>query len=202
MGDLPSARVTIAQPFEKTGVDYAGPFMIKQGRSKAPIKAYVCLFVCMCTKAIHMELVSSMTTDGFLGALQRFVARRGNVSDIYSDNGSNFIGARRELQEFLHLLKSQILEEKVTSFCQPRGTNWHFMPPRAPHQGGLWEAGVKAMKTHLYRTLKEAYLTYEEMVTLLVQIEAILNSRPLVEQSNDPTDFKALSLGIFWWEES
>lgn len=154
MGDLPSARVTIAQPFEKTGVDYAGPFMIKQGGSKAPIKAYVCLFVCMCTKAIHMELVSSMTTDGFLGALQRFVARRGNVSDIYSDNGSNFIGARRELQEFLHLLKSQILEEKVTSFCQPRGTNWHFMPPRAPHQGGLWEAGVKAMKTHLYRTLK------------------------------------------------
>ncbi|XP_062542441.1 uncharacterized protein LOC134210407 [Armigeres subalbatus] len=197
MGDLPSARVTIAPPFERTGVDYAGPFLIKQGRSKAPTKAYVCLFVCMCTKAIHLELVNSMTTEGFLGALQRFVGRRGNVSDIYSDNGSNFIGAKRELQEFLHLLKSQILEEKVATFCQPRGINWHFMPPRAPHQGGLWEAGVKAMKTHMYRTLKEAYLTYEEMCTLLVQIEAILNSRPLVEQSNNPTDFRALSPGHF-----
>ncbi|XP_055543605.1 uncharacterized protein LOC129729146 [Wyeomyia smithii] len=169
MGDLPSVRVTITQPFSRMGEDYAGPFFIKQGRSKAPCKAYVCVFVCICTKAIHLELVTSLTTEGFLQALLRFVGRRGNVSDIYSDNGTNFIGAKRELQELFQLLKSQILQEKIAGFCQPRGINWHLVPPKAPHQGGLWEAGVKAMKTHLHRTLKEAYLTYEEMNTLLIK---------------------------------
>lgn len=99
MGDLPSTRVTVAQPFERTGVDYAGPFYLKQGRSKAPTKAYVSVFICMCTKAIHFELVGTLTAEAFLGALHRFVGRRGHVSYMFSDNGTNFIGAERQMTE-------------------------------------------------------------------------------------------------------
>lgn len=197
MGDLPSARVTAAHPFSRSGVDYAGPFLLKQGRGRHPIKAYVCLFVCMSTKAIHLELVTSLTTDGFIATLHRFVGRRGNVSDLYSDNGTNFTGASKELIELKNLLKSQALQQRVNEFCQQRGTNWHFIAPRAPHQGGLWESNVKSMKNHLFKSLSESYLTYEEMNTLLIQIEAILNSRPLVPMTDDPFDYEALSPGHF-----
>ncbi|XP_062556600.1 uncharacterized protein LOC134221425 [Armigeres subalbatus] len=151
----------------------------------------------MSTKAIHLELVTSLTTDGFMSALHRFVGRRGNVSDLYSDNGTNFVGASKELIELRNLLKSQSLEQKVSEFCQERGTTWHFIAPRAPHQGGLWESNVKCMKNHLYKSLSESHLTYEEMNTLLIQIEAILNSRPLIPMNDDPFDYQALSPGHF-----
>lgn len=197
MGDLPSCRVTEALPFSRTGVDYAGPLLLKQGRMRSPVKAYIALFVCMTTKALHLELVSSLSTDAFLGALHRFVGRRGNVSVMRSDRGTNFVGGDRQLKEFYELLKTQLLERKLADFCQVRGIDWRFNPPKAPHQGGLWEAGVKSVKYHLNRILKEAYLTYEEMNTLLVQIEAILNSRPLCQQSDDPCDYQALTPGHF-----
>ncbi|XP_053691692.1 uncharacterized protein LOC128740188 [Sabethes cyaneus] len=197
MGDLPSARVTAAEPFSRTGVDYAGPFLLKQSRFKAPTKAFVCVFVCFCTKAIHLELVGSLTTDGFLGALHRFVSRRGNVAEIQSDNGTNFVGAERQLRELRNLFESQTMENKKLDFCQSRGIMWKFIPPRAPHQGGLWEAGVKSLKNHLGKVLNESHLTYEEMCTLLCQIEAILNSRPIIQQSDDPKDYRALSPGHF-----
>ncbi|XP_058840856.1 uncharacterized protein LOC131696328 [Topomyia yanbarensis] len=197
MGDLPSCRVTAAQPFVRTGMDYAGPFFIKVGRMKTKIKVYVCLFVCMVTKSIHLELVSSLTTDGFLAALHRFAGRCGNPSELFSDNGSNFRGADRKLLELFELLRSQILNEKVNEFCQPRGIKWSFNLPKAPHHRGIWEANVKCMKTHLYKTLNESYLTYEEMNTLLIQIEGILNSRPLVQLTDDPFDYEALSPGHF-----
>jgi hypothetical protein len=98
MGNLPSKRVQPARPFINCGVDYAGPIVIKQskGRGKNSIKAYVALFICLATKAIHLELVTDCSTETFLGALKRFIARRGMVSSIYSDNGTNFVGANRE----------------------------------------------------------------------------------------------------------
>lgn len=164
---------------------------------RAKVKVYVCLFVCMATKSIHLELVSSLTTDGFLAALHRFVGRRGNPAELFSDNGTNFRGADRELLELFNLLQSQILSDKVNEFCQPRGINWNFNPPKAPHHGGIWEANVKCMKSHLHKTLNESYLTYEELNTLLIQIESILNSRPLVQLTDDPFDYEALSPGHF-----
>ncbi|XP_062534640.1 uncharacterized protein LOC134203809 [Armigeres subalbatus] len=181
MGDLPSVRVTAAEPFSRTGVDYAGPLLLKEGRGRAPRKAFICVFVCMCTRAIHLELVSSLSTDGFLGALHRFVSRRGNVAEMRSDNGTNFVGAERQLTELKDLLVSQTLENKISEFCQPRGITWKFIPPRAPHQGGLWEAGVKSVKGHLNKVLNESHLTYEEMFP----------------QSDDPMDYQALSPGHF-----
>lgn len=197
MGDLPSCRVTEALPFSRTGVDYAGPLLLKQGRMKSPVKAYIVLFVCMTTKALHLELVTSLSAEAFLSALHRFVGRRGNVSEMRSDRGTNFVGGDRQLKELHDMLGTQLVEKKIADFCQVRGIDWKFNPPKAPHQGGLWEAGVKSVNYHLHRVLKEAYLNYEEMNTLLVQIEAILNSRPLCQQSDDPCGYQALSPAHF-----
>ena len=145
MGNLPAARVSPAAVFQKLGLDYAGPFSIRdRGRGKVTFKCYVCVFVCMCTKAVHLEPVSALSTDAFLAAFRRFTARRGIVSDLYSDCGTNFVGADRELKELLesaaHNEIHQLADQQI---C------WHFNPRGPPHQGGLWELAVKQMKYHL-----------------------------------------------------
>jgi hypothetical protein len=108
MGNLPSKRVQPARPFINCGVDYAGPIVIKQskGRGKNSVKAYVALFICLATKAIHLQLVTDCSTETFLGALKRFIARRGMVSSIYSDDGTNIVGANRELNNLRKLFIS------------------------------------------------------------------------------------------------
>lgn len=100
MGDLPVSRVTPAKPFDSTGVDFCGPIYIKEGKRRGvkKTKAYVAVFVCMAVKAVHLEVVSDMTTDAFLNALKRFISRRGRPANVYSDNGTNFTGANRELE--------------------------------------------------------------------------------------------------------
>lgn len=98
MGQLPAARVTVNRPFTQTGVDFAGPLLIRVGlRKNNHIKAYVAVFVCMSSKAIHLEAVSSLSADAFMACLRRFVSRRGLPSHIWSDNGTNFVGVQREL---------------------------------------------------------------------------------------------------------
>jgi hypothetical protein len=101
MGNLPNHRVQPARPFATTGVDYAGPFYVREirGRGKKLSKAYIALFICFVTKAIHIELVMDLTTQEFLGALRRFISRRGHPHNLYSDNGTNFVGANNELNE-------------------------------------------------------------------------------------------------------
>ncbi|XP_055910832.1 uncharacterized protein LOC129945200 [Eupeodes corollae] len=188
MGELPSHRVQPARPFTNTGCDYAGPFVIKlsKGRKSKLSKAYFAIFVCMSTKAIHLELVSDLTTDAFLAAFKRFVSRRGKCANMYSDNGTNFQGARRCLNEMQKLVVSQAHNEEIASRLAMDGTAWHFIPPSAPHFGGLWEAGVKSVKLHLRRVVGSSILTFEELYTVLTQIESILNSRPIcVISDND-----------------
>ncbi|CAG7724968.1 unnamed protein product [Allacma fusca] len=193
MGDLPSERVTISAPFTMTGVDYAGPFNLKFGRGQKSYKGYVALFVCMCTRAIHLELVGDLSSESFLGAFRRFAARRGTPRKMFSDRGTNFVGAERELKALVELSMSRQLRKT----WQDEGVQWEFNPPSAPHFGGLWEAGVKSTKYHLKRVLGEAFLSFEEMSTVLVQIEACLNSRPIGEMSSDPNDFEVLTPGHF-----
>lgn len=117
MGQLPAARTTPSPPFSTTGIDYAGPFTIKLGYTRKPVlvKAYLAIFVCFCTKAVHLEVVSDMTTEAFLAALKRFISRRGLPQHIHTDNGSNFLGAKNDLQDFYKLMASTESQNAVHS---------------------------------------------------------------------------------------
>ena len=195
MGHLPADRTKRARPFLNSGVDYAGPIYIKAGsrRSKTTTKGYIAVFVCFCTKAIQLELVTSLTTAAFLSALRRFIARRGKVANLCSDNGTNFVGAAKEIQDLEKTLHSMELKDRLSM----EGIRWHFIPPRSPHFGGLWEAGVRSVKHHLRRVLGDSLLTFEEYYTVLTQIEACLNSRPITYLSDDPADPLPLTPGHF-----
>lgn len=199
MGSLPEHRVQpTLRPFVNTGIDYCGPILIHRGgRSTVKIKSYVAVFVCFATKAIHLELVSDLTSDAFIAALRRFIGRRGKCQNLYSDNATNFVGANRELQELRKLFLSQQFQKEVTNSMSSEGIDWHFIPPRSPHFGGLWEAGVKSAKSHLKKVLGSTLLTFEELNTVLIQIEAVLNSRPMTCLTNDPNDLRVLTPGHF-----
>ncbi|XP_049875165.1 uncharacterized protein LOC126373172 isoform X1 [Pectinophora gossypiella] len=199
MGSLPSDRVTQALPFDRVGIDYAGPFNIKQSRIRRPVisKGYFCLFVCFTTKAVHLEVVSDMTTASFLACFKRFVSRRGLPHDVYCDNASNFKGARNQLTDLYSLVNSQSHQAQVNNYAIQNNVRFHFIPSYSPVFGGLWEAAVKSTKHHLKRTVQNVVLTYEEMCTVLAQIEAILNSRPLVPLSSNSDDFSYLTPGHF-----
>ncbi|XP_059223867.1 uncharacterized protein LOC131997245 [Stomoxys calcitrans] len=193
MGILPEYRVKVAFPFYHCGVDYAGPASMKfsNGREQKSFKGYIAVFICMTTRAIHLEAVSGLTTDAFMAALKRFFARRGKSGHIYSDNGTNFVGAAGAMEkEFARVIKqnanlAEVLEHQLVK--------WHFIPPGSPHFGGLWEAAVKSMKFHLKRVIGENKMTFEEMSTLLAQIEAILNSRPMCDISNGDESLDVLT---------
>ncbi|XP_065093419.1 uncharacterized protein LOC135714077 [Ochlerotatus camptorhynchus] len=133
----------------------------------------------------------------FIAALRRFIARRGRPSHIHSDNGKNFEGAKGELTEMFEIFRKRNERETIVSTCAEEGIVWHFTPPKAPHFGGLWEAAVKVAKRHLFRQLGASRLSYEDMATVLCQIEAVMNSRPLLPMSDDPNDLAALTPAHF-----
>jgi hypothetical protein len=199
MGNLPDARVNLIRPFRDCGVDYAGPISIREGkgRGKRSIKAYVCLFICLATKAIHLELVTDCTSSSFIGAFKRFMSRRGKPSRMYSDNATTFKGSDRELR-FIHqeVIKSELFKNFISN-CAENNVEWHFIPPRSPHVGGIWEAGIKSMKFHFKRIIGQSLFTYEEMYTCLTLIEACLNSRPITPLSSNPDDLSPLTPGHF-----
>ncbi|XP_063994589.1 uncharacterized protein LOC135172476 [Diachasmimorpha longicaudata] len=199
MGQLPSRRVTPSRVFLHSGVDFAGPINILRwrgsGAGKTMYKAYICLFVCFATSATHLELVTDLTADGFIAAYKRFTARRGICATLTSDRGLNFIGAEKELRQIIHQASSE--SATIKNWRATNGTEWRFNPPYSPHMGGKWEAAVKSTKHHLRRVIGNSTLTYEEFTTLLTQVEAILNSRPLCPINNDPQDTTALTPGHF-----
>ncbi|XP_015604454.1 uncharacterized protein LOC107272139 [Cephus cinctus] len=199
MGNLPIHRVIPSKPFSSTGVDFCGPLYVRDGkrRNSKRIKVYVAVFVCMATKAVHLEVVSDMTTETFLNAFKCFIGRQGKPADVFSDNGTNFVGANRELEELRVLFAQEEHRSKIIDNNAMDRIRWHFIPSRAPHFGGLWKAAVKSFKTQFYKVASDASLTFEEASTLAIQIEAILNSRPMTAMSSNPNDMSYLTAGHF-----
>lgn len=197
MGKLPASRLQPSRCFEVTATDFGGPFILKESRRRKAhtFKAYVCLFVCLSTKAVHLEAVTELSSEAFLAALDRMVSRRGICKTIISDCGTNFVGANRIMKNILAELRDHCPD--IADGFATRGIKWKFNPPSAPHFGGIFESGIKATKYHLKRVVGTQVLTYEEMSTVLTKIEAILNSRPLCAISPDPNETGVLTPGHF-----
>ncbi|XP_011313314.1 uncharacterized protein [Fopius arisanus] len=197
MGQLPPARLSPVRAFLNTGVDYAGPVSLRswKGRGHKSYKGWLAIFVCMTTSAVHLEVVSDYSPEGFIAAYRRFSSRRGIAHSLFSDCGTNFLGADKELRNLF--LSGSAHSRQLAQLLINDGTQWSFNPPGAPHFGGKWEAAVKSVKFHLTRTIGEDLLTFEELTTLLAQIEAVLNSRPLEPLTDDPDDCSALTPGHF-----
>ena len=181
LGQLPPFRVEPQAVFYNTGMDFCGPFWVRKGYTRKPVnvKVYLSIFICMATKAVHLEVVSDLTTPAFIASLDRFVSRRGLPFHLHSDNGSNYIGARNQLAALYKMLSSTSSQDAIHAYMFAHHITWHNSPQRAPHFGGLWEAAVKSSKFHLKRIIGQENLTYEELSTVVCQVESFLNSRPL-----------------------
>ena len=170
--DLPESRVDDGPPFINTGIDFAGPLFISD-RNNANRKAYICLFTCASTRAVHLELVDKLDVTSFLRAL-----RRGLPRTFLSDNAKTFKSAAKEV-------KKTILSAEVQSYLAERSVSWRFIVQKAAWNGGIWERLVRSVKRCLRKVIGRAALNYEELVTLLVEIEGIINSRPITYVYDD-----------------
>ena len=188
MSDLPHDRLIPDEaPFTRTGVDYFGPIEVKRGRCM--VKRYVALFTDLKVRAIHMEVVDSLTTDSCINALRRFIARRGQVKEIRSDNGTNFVGAERELREALN----QWNQSAIHNAMLQKNVDWIFNPPAGSHHGGVWERQIRTVRSIARNLLKEQSLNEDCLQTFLCEIEAIVNNRPITKSSDDANDLEALT---------
>ena len=193
MADLPKDRITPCVPcFTFTGLDAFGPYLIKNDR--ATRKRYGCLFTCMTTRAVHLEVLYSLDSESFINAFRRFIARRGMVKCIYSDQGRNFVKGEDDLRKaFLNFSASTLREYGVS-----RGIDWKFNVPHSPHMGGAWERMVKTVKSVLKFVIRDAPRLNDEIFsTLLCEVENITNGRPLTKLSDDPNDFTPLTPNHF-----
>lgn len=188
MADLPECRLLPDDPpFTRVGMDYFGPFLVRKGR--AQVKRYGVIFTCLAVRAVHLEVASSLDTDACLNAIRRFVARRGQVKEMYSDNGTNLRAADIELKHALQQWNSS----QITRNLQQKGIQWHFNPPAGSHHGGSWERLIRSVRKILNVTTKEQVLDEEGLQTLLCEAEAIINSRPITRASSDLNDLEALT---------
>lgn len=174
---LPEFRVTRGTPFTSTGVDFAGPLYVKMTGNENT-KVWICLYTCCTIRAVHLDLVPDLTTSSFLRSLKRFTARRGLPKRFVSDNGKTFKAAAKAIQV---IVKSQEVQEHLTGL----GVEWRFNVERAPWWGGIFERMVRSTKRCLKKTIGRARLTFDELLTILVEIEMVINSRPLTYVSPD-----------------
>lgn len=188
MADLPLERILPdLPPFTSVGVDYFGPIEVKRGRGLC--KRYGVTFTSLASRAMHLEVANSLDTDACINALRRFVSRRGQVSYLLSDNGTNFIGASRELKEALAALDHDHIQRSLRT----TGMDWKFNPPGASHYGGTWERMIRSIRRVLKSVLHQQQLDDDSLHTVLCEVEAILNDRPITQLSEDPYDLEPLT---------
>ncbi|XP_065180165.1 uncharacterized protein LOC135810600 [Sycon ciliatum] len=194
MAPLPSARATRSIPFTHVGLDYFGPLLVKHQPSTK--KVWVLLVTCMATRAVHLELVADMTTEEFLLAFRRFVSLRGCPEEVVSDNAPQFILAKSVLDV---AFEEMATSDDVLSYMSRTGVKWHYNPPISPWMGGFYERLVGTVKRSLKKVVGRALLTVSQLTTILMEVSAVVNSRPLVYVDNDlqeiltPSHFLCLS---------
>lgn len=192
MSVLPSCRLATFEPaFIHTGVDYFGPINVKIGRRQE--KRWGCLFTCLTTRGIHLEVAHKLDTDAFILCYRNFLNRRPPVQHIYSDNGTNFVGAEKVLKQAL----KEINSGEIASHFINTDLEWHFNPPASPHMGGAWERLVKSVKNTLYAI--EPFHTFTDPLlnSYLIEVEDIINSRPLTYLPLDTEESEALTPNHF-----
>jgi len=192
MSALPRHRVHQGpSAFANIGVDYFGPILVIMFRRS--VKRYGCLFMCLVTRAVHIEIAHSLDQDSFLQAFTRFTSRRGTPSTVYSDNGTNLTAGERELNHMISAWNQSEIGSRLT--C--KNIRWIFSPPAAPHFGGVWERLVQSAKRALSVILNGRSVSDEVLSTAMVEVENLINSRPLTHVSVDATDPEPLTPNLF-----
>ncbi|XP_062698771.1 uncharacterized protein LOC134284194 [Aedes albopictus] len=189
MAPLPEERNFI-RTFSYVGVDYLGPLETSVGRRKE--KRYVVVFTCLVVRAVHLELAYNLSTDSCIMAVRRFIRRRGPPVEIFSDNGTNFVGASNELRKQIRSINTECAD----TFTDAR-TKWTFNPPSAPHMGGVWERMVRSVKEAIRALDDGRKLNDEILVTVLTEAEGFINSRPLTYMPQDSANFEAITPNHF-----
>ena len=188
MADLPVQRLTPALPFTYVGLDVFGPWQVVTRRTRGGVaynKRWAVIFTCLTIRAVHIELIESMDTSSFINALRRFLAVRGPVKQLRSDCGTNFVGARNELTA----ATKEMDNGNIATYLANEGCEWTFNPPHASHAGGVWERMIGIARRILDAMLSEVAskrLTHEVLSTLMAEVTAIVNNRPLTPVSEDP----------------
>ena len=195
MAPLPKMRIDAKdlKAFLHTGCDFAGPFLCKVGRFRAKVKRYLCLFTCMKTRAVHLEMCESLETNDFLQALGRFCARRGRIKTLTCDNALNFKGSEAELRRLIQAMDAA----EIQAYAENTGFSFQYTPPNSPHMGGVWESMIKSAKRAIRATLSKADFTDWQLMTAIVRAEDLLNSRPLGYVNSNPNDFEVLTPAMF-----
>nr|XP_039268783.1 uncharacterized protein LOC120343830 [Styela clava] len=188
MADLPSCRLKSDEPvFSHVGVDLFGHFLVRQGRSD--VKRWGCVFSCMTTRAVHIEVVNSLSADSFICALRRFIARRGHCTHIYSDNAGNFVLAEKILENSLKIWN----DSQIHGYLRQKGITWHKSPPTGSNHGGAWERMIRSIRRIFNAVTQGQTMTDEVFRTALIECESCLNSRPIIPVTFDPRDEEPLT---------
>ncbi|KAK6735924.1 hypothetical protein RB195_018905 [Necator americanus] len=185
MPPLPSDRVTISKPFQNVGCDFMGPFLSNRNE-----RMYICLYACLAIRAIHLEVVESLSTGAFLNSFIRFVSRRGVPLLMRTDCGSNFKLGQKIIEKLFE--SDETTGNSVMNYYASEGIRWIFNPPASPWMGGVWERLVGSVKRSFQESVGRKKLSFEQMTTVVTRIEAVINTRPLTKLS--ATDLSEISL--------